>query len=68
MNESLSREIVNIGSGIISMHIKFPNYYFGMTEEIPDQNILDGKIISVIITEQITVRSLLFSNIIFRRR
>ena len=50
------------------MHIKFPNYYFGMTEEIPDQNILDGKIISVIITEQITVRSLLFSNIIFRRR
>ena len=62
MNESLSREIVNIGS------IKFPNYYFGMTEEIPDQNILDGKIISVIITEQITVRSLLFSNIIFRRR
>ena len=59
MNESLSREIVIIGS-----------YYFGITEEIPDQNILDSKTISVIITEQITVtvRSLFLSNIIFQLR
>ena len=57
MNESLSREIVIIGAGLKS-------------EEIPDQNVLDSKIISVIITEQITVtiRSLLLSNIIFQRR
>ena len=60
MNESLSREIVIIGAGLETKK----------SEEIPDQNVLDSKIISVIITEQITVtiRSLLLSNIIFQRR